>query len=137
MQVHYEKQGDFFKFLCNVKPPLINILIIKPNQFSGEEPVPPKFIEPLQSLTIKEGVTSRFECRVSGTPKPEVSWFKDNVMLQKAQMTEMDHDGDDKYWIALKEALPVDSGTFTCMAENIAGRTISGAELHVVEGNVD
>ena len=55
-------------------------------------------------------------------------------MLQKSQMTEMEHDGVDKYWITLKEALPVDSGTFTCMAENIAGRSISGAELRVIEG---
>ncbi|XP_072046919.1 titin-like [Amphiura filiformis] len=102
-------------------------------EVNKEEPVEPSFIEPLQPSTIKEGQTAHFECRVTGTPKPDVSWFKDNVMLQKTQMTEMEHDGVDKYWITLNEALPIDSGTFTCMAENIAGRCISGAELQVVE----
>ena len=55
-------------------------------------------------------------------------------MLNKTDVSEIGHDKTDKYWVTMKETVVGDSGTFTCLAENIAGRTISGAELIVQTG---
>lgn len=38
----------------------------------------PEFVEQLKPVQAKEGEEPIFECKITGTPKPEIKWFKMN-----------------------------------------------------------
>nr|CAD7575774.1 unnamed protein product [Timema californicum] len=44
--------------------------------------VAPVFTLPLCDAIIQEGDKFTFECRVTGVPKPEVTWYKDGIFIQ-------------------------------------------------------
>jgi hypothetical protein len=46
-----------------------------------EEGEAPDFIEPVRPVTVKEGENAVFSGRVSGAPKPDISWFKGNMQI--------------------------------------------------------
>lgn len=39
---------------------------------------PPKFIKPLNNLTVIDGESLTLTCTVQGDPEAQVTWFKDN-----------------------------------------------------------
>ncbi len=41
-----------------------------------EEPCPPEIVQPLKNVNCVEDKNARFACRVTGFPKPKVTWLK-------------------------------------------------------------
>ncbi|XP_071947832.1 hemicentin-1-like [Antedon mediterranea] len=70
-------------------------------------------------VTPTMGTSIKIPCSSIGLPYPEVHWYKDNVEIQKYQRgyTIM-NDGT----LSIASLQPYDSGNFTCIAENEAGR---------------
>ncbi|XP_033111500.1 titin-like [Anneissia japonica] len=100
---------------------------------SKATPEPPRFVQPLSSLTVQEGEIAKFECIATGVPRPDITWCRDNQEINHGGAFKIHDDGKDKYSITLKDSVPEDSGTITCWAENDVGRTMCGAELTVIE----
>ncbi|XP_036382492.1 hemicentin-1 [Megalops cyprinoides] len=71
------------------------------------------------SAPVGEDLT--LECRVTGTPKPQLSWLKNGAPLD-ASDTQHLHLSPDGGALTLMGLRPADSGTYTCLAVSPAGR---------------
>jgi hypothetical protein len=54
---------------------------LKEEEKEEEEPEPsaPEIIMPLENVTIDEGEMAKFMAKISGYPRPRVSWFINNT----------------------------------------------------------
>ncbi|KAF7238324.1 Leucine-rich repeat and immunoglobulin-like domain-containing nogo receptor-interacting protein 1 [Varanus komodoensis] len=85
-----------------------------------------------QRVSVNEGEQANLTCRGDGDPLPVLSWVSpQNVTLdtrRKGRITVLP-DGT----LKIQYALPGDSGSYLCVASNVAGNDTSVAELHVSE----
>ncbi|GLH01378.1 Obscurin, partial [Gryllus bimaculatus] len=76
----------------------------------------PRFLESLKAILTEEGLVS-FECKVVGSPTPQLRWFKDGQELRPG----------DVYQLTGTNTL----GSYSCIARNCMGEATSSAELTV------
>ncbi|KAG5852575.1 hypothetical protein ANANG_G00063900 [Anguilla anguilla] len=92
----------------------------------------PTFIQPLQSVVALEGSAATFEAQVSGTPVPEVSWFRDGQVLSAAALPGAQISfSDGRAVLTISAVTAAHSGRFSVRATNGAGQATSTAELLV------
>ncbi|XP_043930851.1 myosin light chain kinase, smooth muscle isoform X2 [Protopterus annectens] len=96
---------------------------------------PPKFVTKPSRITIKEGCTGKFSCKITGRPQPQVTWFKGNVNLQSNEHFNM-FEKSGMHFLEIKDVQLSDAGTYTCSVENSSGKATASAEL-VVQGSGD
>lgn len=97
----------------------------------GEKASAPRFIEKLQPIHTLDGYTIQFECQVEGTPRPQITWFRQTAIIKPSTDFQMYYDEDNVATLIIKEVFPEDAGTFTCVAKNAAGFASSTTELIV------
>ncbi|KAJ0005748.1 hypothetical protein NQD34_015642 [Periophthalmus magnuspinnatus] len=92
----------------------------------------PTFTQPLQSVVALEGSAATFEAQVSGSPVPEVSWFRDGQVLSAAALPgiHMSFSGGCAM-LRIPAVTAAHSGRFSVRATNGAGQATSTAELLV------
>lgn len=75
---------------------------------------------------------ARLECAASGHPSPQIGWQKDGGTDFPAAQERRVHvmPTDDVFFIV--NVKPVDSGVYSCTAQNIAGMAVANATLNVV-----
>lgn len=112
-----------------IKKQLQALFIAEPKP--EEKAVAPKFIEKLQPKRTQDGFTVQFECQVEGTPRPQITWFKQTAVIKESKDFQMYYDEDNVATLVIKEVFPEDAGTFTCVAKNSAGFASSTTELIV------
>lgn len=95
----------------------------------------PRFIEKLQPITTPDGYTIQFECKVEGSPRPQITWFRQTQIILPSQDFQMYYDDDNVATLIIREVFPEDGGTFTCVAKNAAGFASSTTELTVELGS--
>ena len=82
--------------------------------------VPPKVNISGASNLIKEGNSVKLTCEiVAGRPEPEITWLKNNTLLQKS------------WSLLLPKIKKKDEGLYTCKAENAAGILTEYVEISV------
>ncbi|XP_016066117.1 PREDICTED: obscurin-like [Miniopterus natalensis] len=82
---------------------------------------PPDFEEELADCTAKLGETVKLACRVTGTPKPIVSWYKDGKPVEVDPHHILIEDPDGSCTLILDNLTGVDSGQYMCFAASAAG----------------
>uniref|UniRef100_A0A8C4R4Z6 Palladin, cytoskeletal associated protein n=1 Tax=Eptatretus burgeri TaxID=7764 RepID=A0A8C4R4Z6_EPTBU len=96
------------------------------------------FTKPLQDVAAATGQLVVMECRIKGLPSPLVTWFRDRIeiedspdfrILQKKPRSAAEP--EEICTLVIAEALPEDSGTFICTAENKHGSVSCSARLFV------
>uniref|UniRef100_A0A8C8C8G7 Striated muscle enriched protein kinase b n=1 Tax=Oncorhynchus tshawytscha TaxID=74940 RepID=A0A8C8C8G7_ONCTS len=92
--------------------------------------VHPKFESIMEDLEIHVGETSRFAVVVEGEPDPDILWYKDDTLLSESSHFTFVYD-DMECSLVVLNALPEDSGVYTCTAKNLAGQVSCKAELTV------
>ncbi|KAL1116702.1 hypothetical protein AAG570_005174 [Ranatra chinensis] len=99
--------------------------------------VPEVEVTPQGSVTLMQGETLRLKCTASGEPQPTVTWIKPSrttiYSSHGAGHTE------DRYPEAEYEVYSVsreDEGTYTCVAENKAGRTEARVQVMINDNEV-
>ncbi|KAJ3601594.1 hypothetical protein NHX12_032562 [Muraenolepis orangiensis] len=90
-------------------------------------PQPPLFLGPLRDCSVDEGSDIALQGVIAGTQPIKVSWLHNG---QAAQFGRSFCDGGQVRFL-VKECLPEDSGIYTCLAENCAGRASSSASVSV------
>ena len=98
----------------------------------GETTVAPEFAKTMNGFELCEGDLVRFEVRVTGTPQPNVQWFRNDKQLGEDKRLDFFTD-DDMYSLELPNCLLSDSGMYRCVASNEAGQASCIAELIVRE----
>ena len=70
-----------------------------------------------------------FECRITGDPKPAVSWFKDGVKVEQG-VFQMSEEGQ-VHRLDILEVFDEDAGVYECRAKNDYGEAICVATLRI------
>ncbi|GIY11090.1 titin, partial [Caerostris extrusa] len=91
----------------------------------------PECVEPLKDATVKESQPAVFRCRFSGTPAPQVKWFRGEILVKQSRYFRMSVEND-VYTLRISEAFPEDEGQYKCVATNSAGTASTSANLKVV-----
>ncbi|XP_071495752.1 uncharacterized protein [Diadema antillarum] len=88
----------------------------------------PDFITPLESVVAPEGSTIRMECRITGSPTPEVKWTKDERYITETSRVRFLTEGDRRILLIL-QARPSDAGSYRISLSNQFGTSVSSATL--------
>lgn len=71
--------------------------------------------------------------QVSGSPKPEVVWTKDDFKLRKDEKATVEEPIENQYYLSVKQCDKNDSGVYTIKASNQFGKAEAKFELLVVD----
>ncbi|XP_061744812.1 palladin-like isoform X1 [Nerophis ophidion] len=92
--------------------------------------IPPCFVQKLKSQEVAEGRPIRLECSVIGNPHPLIRWFCEGRELHDSPDLHI-WSGDDLHTLVINEAFQDDTGRYTCVASNCAGRDHTSAEVYI------
>lgn len=90
-------------------------------------------MKPIEDISVKEGESARFECKVKGQPLPTVVWYHDNQPIKSDSVYQILPGEDGEYTLFLSEVFPEDSGTYTVKAISDVSEVECSATL-TVEG---
>lgn len=93
---------------------------------------PPRFTTQILPVQCPEGSEAKFQYRVTGTPHPEVQWFKGSFQIKPSPNCCVVTDPDDTGFLIMINAQEKDSGLYTCRAHNCFGEATCSAELIVI-----
>uniref|UniRef100_UPI003AAED308 roundabout homolog 1-like n=1 Tax=Centroberyx gerrardi TaxID=166262 RepID=UPI003AAED308 len=86
----------------------------------------PSFVKRPSSVVVLADESVEFHCMVQGDPVPTVRWRKDDSDLPKGRF-EMLED----HTLIVGRVAPSDEGSYTCVAENMVGKSEASATLSV------
>ncbi|XP_038571299.1 hemicentin-1 isoform X3 [Micropterus salmoides] len=82
----------------------------------------------LSEILIGIGETTVMTCSASGTPQPEIWWYKGDIQLHSSSLLDVDNLGGT---LTIKKIQDVDAGDYTCVAVNAAGTSSGKISLDV------
>uniref|UniRef100_A0A8C1IND1 non-specific serine/threonine protein kinase n=1 Tax=Cyprinus carpio TaxID=7962 RepID=A0A8C1IND1_CYPCA len=124
---HEDDSGSYSCKISSAKEELIctaNLLVIPSKE--------PLFTRKLEALEATEGRSAQFDCKVSGSPPPEVNWThceqpvveSDNIRIVKV---------NGRHSLFITHINKESEGLYTVFARNVHGEAESSAELYVQE----
>lgn len=124
-----DRQYEFRVFAVNeagISPPSTNSNSIRIKD--PDAPQPPEFTLPLRTVMAIENKRAEFHCRITGNPKPHVTWYKGMRELFEGGKYSMLRDGE-SYTLVIGEVYGEDADEYCCRASNKGGTRTSRAEL--------
>ncbi|NXE46612.1 SPEG kinase, partial [Casuarius casuarius] len=94
--------------------------------------VQPLFTRKLEDMDVVEGRTAHFDCMISGTPPPTVTWTHFGQPVQEGENVRIQRDGG-LYSLVIVHVGSEDEGHYTVTARNAHGHVECSAELYVEE----
>ncbi|NXU63045.1 OBSCN protein, partial [Horornis vulcanius] len=101
--------------------PLCSALVGSHLQCSVQLWVPPDFEEELADCTAELGETVKLACKVTGAPKPSISWYKDGKPVEVDPHHIIIEDPDGSCTLILDNLTGADTGQYMCFASSPAG----------------
>ena len=98
--------------------------------FEGEKQ-PPVFEAKPADVVSYSGDGCRLRCKVSASPAPHVTWFKDGRRLLKSDHVRIERASTRDYVLALDYVTPADGGRYTVKARNCVSEVTAEALLRV------
>uniref|UniRef100_A0A1A8ETI8 non-specific serine/threonine protein kinase n=1 Tax=Nothobranchius korthausae TaxID=1143690 RepID=A0A1A8ETI8_9TELE len=92
----------------------------------------PLFTRKLDVLEVTEGRTARFDCKVSGSPAPRVTWMHYEARVEESDDVRIFQEGG-RHSLVISHVSSDTEGFYTAIAQNIHGKSESTAELYVQE----
>ncbi|KAK3083136.1 hypothetical protein FSP39_014900 [Pinctada imbricata] len=122
---------DAGEYLCVAKNKAgENKFTVHVSVLEKEQMQPPKFVERMHNLTVKEGQPVTLTCAVSGIPMPMISWQKDGKMLVPNKPYRITTDNN-RSTLEIPSTQVIDSAWFQCSAANVAGTASTRAKVTV------
>ncbi|NP_631976.1 nexilin isoform b [Rattus norvegicus] len=90
----------------------------------------PWFKKPLRNTSVVDSEPVRFTVKVTGEPKPEVTWWFEGELLQDGEDYQYIERGE-TYCLYLPETFPEDGGEYMCKAVNSKGSAASTCILTI------
>ncbi|XP_027756961.1 nexilin isoform X1 [Empidonax traillii] len=90
----------------------------------------PWFKKSLKNTSVVDGEPVRFTVKITGEPKPQVTWWFEGEMLQDSEDYQYIERGE-TYCLYLPETFPEDEGEYMCKAVNNRGSAASTCILTI------
>lgn len=94
----------------------------------------PWFKKPLKNTSVVDSEPVRFTVKVTGEPKPEITWWFEGELLQDGEDYQYIERGE-TYCLYLPETFPEDEGEYMCKAVNNKGSAASTCILTIESKN--
>lgn len=125
-EIWHEREDSVRKYLLqartvNIKNSWVKEICGIQQRISQPVWVPPDFEEELADCTAELGETVKLACKVTGAPKPSVSWYKDGKPVEVDPHHIIIEDPDGSCTLILDNLTGVDSGQYMCFASSPAG----------------
>ncbi|XP_018397088.1 PREDICTED: titin [Cyphomyrmex costatus] len=91
---------------------------------------PPQITQKPRNSKIVEGSDAVFTAKITGNPKPRLTWFKNGQRIRNSQRIETGY-SNQQATLRIRDALSKDSGYYTLLSENPQGCTVSSAYLAI------
>ncbi|KAJ8687530.1 hypothetical protein QAD02_023324, partial [Eretmocerus hayati] len=95
--------------------------------------LPPNFVRTCADRDVTEGKMTRFDCRVTGRPYPEVTWYINGYPVTNDTTHKVLVNESGSNSLMITNVTRSDSGIVTCVARNKAGETSFQCNLNVIE----
>ncbi|XP_054914995.1 striated muscle preferentially expressed protein kinase-like isoform X2 [Poeciliopsis prolifica] len=92
----------------------------------------PLFTRKLDILEVIEGRTARFDCKVSGSPAPRVTWRHFETRVEENDNIRVLQEGG-RHSLVISHVSSDTEGFYTAVAQNVYGKSECTAELYVQE----
>ncbi|XP_056286813.1 striated muscle preferentially expressed protein kinase isoform X2 [Pseudoliparis swirei] len=92
----------------------------------------PLFTRKLDILEVIEGHTARFDCKVSGSPAPRVTWMHFEARVEESDNVRMLREGG-RHSLLIGRVGGDTEGFYTAVAQNAHGKSECTAELYMQE----
>lgn len=93
----------------------------------------PTFVKVFQDRETQEGKMTRFDCRVTGRPYPEVTWFINQVQVNDDATHKILVNESGNHSLMITNVSRFDGGVVTCIARNKSGEVSTQGSLIVLE----
>uniref|UniRef100_A0A8B9M096 Striated muscle enriched protein kinase a n=1 Tax=Astyanax mexicanus TaxID=7994 RepID=A0A8B9M096_ASTMX len=125
--VHEDDSGCYTCKLSTAKEEVISSA--KLSVIPSKEPL---FTRKLDLLEVLEGRSARFDCKVSGSPPPRVTWTHcEHPVVENENIHILSEGG--RHSLLLSHVTQQDEGFYSAVARNSHGQAESSAELYVQE----
>ncbi|XP_067357586.1 striated muscle preferentially expressed protein kinase isoform X3 [Channa argus] len=125
--VHEDDSGTYTCKLSTAKEELTSSANLR--VFPSKEPL---FTRKLDVLEVIEGRTARFDCKVSGSPAPQVSWMHFENRVKESDNVRILQEGG-RHSLVITHVSSDTEGFYTAIAQNIHGKSECTAELYMQE----
>lgn len=92
----------------------------------------PNFMSRFSDLQVLPGHDAKFPARVTGIPKPDVLWYKNEKPIHSNDKYTIKYDGDTAV-LYVRNCVPDDNGLYTCSARNREGEDSCDARLEITK----
>ncbi|GAB6025721.1 hypothetical protein CHUAL_011705 [Chamberlinius hualienensis] len=88
--------------------------------------VPPMVLEAPVDLILEAGERALFNCRVSGDPRPTITWIRKGLIINTNERIRIEDNGER---LVIPSVDKSDQATYLCRVQNIGGTMDAGADL--------
>ncbi|XP_068862349.1 obscurin isoform X12 [Aphelocoma coerulescens] len=125
-EIWHEREDLVRKYLLqartvNIKNSWVKEILGIQQRISEPIWIPPDFEEELADCTAELGETVKLACKVTGAPKPSISWYKDGKPVEVDPHHIIIEDPDGSCTLILDNLTGVDTGQYMCFASSPAG----------------
>ena len=89
---------------------------------------PPQFTKQLNATKCIEGTSLAVEVQVTGNPKPEIEWFKNDEMLPTSESVKIDNNR----LLTIQKFESLNVGKYKVVAKNSIGSAVSEANFDIL-----
>uniref|UniRef100_A0A4W6F3J7 Striated muscle enriched protein kinase a n=1 Tax=Lates calcarifer TaxID=8187 RepID=A0A4W6F3J7_LATCA len=125
--VHEDDSGTYTCKLSTAKEELTSSANLRVTP--SKEPL---FTRKLDILEVIEGRTARFDCKVSGSPAPRVTWMHFETRVEESDNVRILQEGG-RHSLVITHVSSDTEGFYTAVAQNIHGKAECTAELYMQE----
>ncbi|XP_067439601.1 striated muscle preferentially expressed protein kinase-like [Thunnus thynnus] len=125
--IHEDDSGTYTCKLSTAKEELTSSASLKVTP--SKEPL---FTRKLDILEVIEGRTARFDCKVSGSPAPKVTWMHFETQVEESDNVRILKEGG-RHSLVISHVSSDTEGFYTAVAQNVYGKSECTAELYMQE----
>ncbi|CAF4411341.1 unnamed protein product, partial [Rotaria sp. Silwood2] len=92
--------------------------------------IPPTFVLEPKTIAVVKGKMAEFNCRVAGSPKPEIQWFLNDKLLQSGgKISIVEERG--LFILRINNITDADTGTIKCLVKNALAEIQREVQLQI------
>ncbi|XP_037104683.1 obscurin isoform X1 [Syngnathus acus] len=127
-ELWHEHRGSVRRYTLQGRSPLVKLSWLKDLKELQQRAIlptnnPPVFTSLLSDNTAKIGQTVKLSCKVTGLPKPVITWLKDGLVLEDDPRHIITGDKSGACILILDSLTTEDSGQYVCYATSSMGST--------------